>query len=403
MQRIEKIYIYIFLSLNFLQWISIVEIEYGLPQFIKYIFSLAALSGMIYYRYYNPVRNTESRLFEPLTLFFAAWSIFLLLQVAVNFNDVFYIQRVFGQRYFFLPYMLPLVILYTRFEVKYFAYILKHAAPLLILSVGVQIFVLGFHLGRDMYEPLHRVLLFDLGSSLLLLTAHLSDRKYVSYLTVAYFVLAIMLYASFGRRGLFLEAILLLFAMMLLRIKSSRSNVNDRMVLYLALIMMVMVVMVLFEPVLSSVFIFQRGFSQDALDASRGQVFADFFFDFRGWQDWIFGRGLDGHILRTIAEDETEQLIENGFLTILLKGGLLYLVPMVLIMFRACFLGFFRSNNDLSKALATIVIVQVVSMVLFGLPDYSTQYVLVWIAIGTCHSKIVRQMDNEELVSIINQ
>jgi hypothetical protein len=163
-----------------------------------------------------------------------------------------------------------------------------------------------------------------------------------------------------------------------------------------------MFVFVLFEPVLSSAYVFQRGFDTASLEASRERVFEDFFIDFSGTNEWLFGRGLDGDILRTITEEGTGKLIENGFLTVILKGGLFYLIPMLIIMLKACYLGFFKSNNDLGKALAALVFIQIISMMMHGLPEYSSHYVLVWVAVAGCFSSAVREPDNEEVFLKMN-
>jgi len=398
----EKLYIYILLALNFLQWFSIVETEYGLPQLIKYLLSVFALAAIIYYRVKNASIPGESKTYDPVIIIFIIWSFYLLFEASLEFNDVFYIQRVLGQRYFYLPYLLPLIILYTRFDLKFFAYFIQVASVLIVFSILIQIYVMGFSMGDGMYEPLHRIGLFDIGSGLALLISHLYKKKYVSYLFVLYFMISIFLYASFGRRGLFVESILMVVAMIAIRLKSSLTVVKQRMILYFSIFLFVIFVMLLFEPVIGTAFIFQRGFGESAIEASRGQVFSDFFADFVRKTDWIFGRGLDGHVLRTIAVDDTEQLIENGFLTIILKGGLLYLIPMLIIMLRASFLGFYRSNNDLSKALATVVFIHFISMMMFGLPDYSSHYVIVWVAVAACLSTTVRLADNQQVFLAMN-
>ncbi|GAO31959.1 hypothetical protein [Geofilum rubicundum] len=402
MQAKEKLFVFVLLSLNFLQWFSIVESEYGLPQMIKYLFSVFALGAMIYYRWTNPSRPFETKTYDPVIVFFVVWSVYLLVEASFGFNDVFYIQRVLGQRYFYLPYLLPLILLYTRFDLAFFAYFLKTASVLIGVSIVIQFYVMGFSMGGGMYEPLHRIGLFDIGSGLVLLTVHFLSKKVSAYMIVFYFLISIFLFAHFGRRGLFLESVLLLIAMISIRLKSSLLVVRERMTLYFYIFLFGLFVFVLFEPVISSTFIFQRGFDESAIQASRGRVFDDFFDDFVGTGDWVFGRGLDGHVLRTIALDETEQLIENGFLTILLKGGLLYLVPMLLIMLKAAYLGFYKSNNDLAKGLAALVLLHIMSMMLFGLPDYSAHYVMVWVAVSGCLSAMVRQPDNHQVTLMMN-
>ncbi len=402
MQTKEKLFVFSLLSLNIFQWISVVEFDYGIHHLVKYLFSVFAIGALFYYQYTHPVDRSETNIYHPVIIFFLIWSGYLLIEGAFGFNDIFYVQRVFGQQYFYLPYLLPLIILYTRFDIYFFGYLLKAVSALIILSVIVQLYVMGFNLGDPFYENFLRIGLFDVGSGLLLLMAHFSSKKQVSYIIIFYFLLFLFLYAHFGRRGLSVKTILFLVAMVIIRLKSPLALVRDRMITYFYILLTGMFVFVLFEPVLSSAYVFQRGFDTASLQASRERVFEDFFFDFDSNKDWLFGRGLDGEILRTIAEEGTGDLIENGFLTVLLKGGLLYLIPMLIIMLRACYLGFFKSNNDLGKALAALVFIQIISMMMHGLPDYSSPYVLVWVAVAGCFSSVVREPDNEEVFLIMN-
>ena len=114
-------------------------------------------------------------------------------------------------------------------------------------------------------------------------------------------------------------------------------------------------------------------------------MFEDFNNDFTSNNDWIFGRGLEGRVYRSIHSEGSSETIENGFLTILLRGGLLYLVPFILILLRASYLGLFCSRNDLAKALGCIILIHFLGMFAFNLPDYSGQYILVWISVSACY------------------
>jgi predicted membrane protein len=64
---------------------------------------------------------------------------------------------------------------------------------------------------------------------------------------------------------------------------------------------------------------------------------------------------------------------------------------------RASFLGFFRSNNDLAKALAVFLLIHIVMMFSFNLPDYSVHYIVVWIAVSACFTPKIRNYNNEEI------
>jgi hypothetical protein len=137
---------------------------------------------------------------------------------------------------------------------------------------------------------------------------------------------------------------------------------------------------------------------------SREVVFRDFFSDFKSTKDWIFGRGIDGKILRTINIEQgiRGDTIENGFLTIILKGGLLYAIPFTFILLRASYLGFFRSKNDLSKALASICLIHIIMMFYSSIPEYSTRYIFIWISVSACFTPQIREYSNEEIYQAIN-
>jgi hypothetical protein len=148
---------------------------------------------------------------------------------------------------------------------------------------------------------------------------------------------------------------------------------------------------------LSGLKVFTRGMSTEGFQDSRGTVVSDFFSDFGGMQDYLFGRGINGTIKRTIRGGELGTTIENGYLNVLLRGGLLYLAPMLLIFAYSACLGYFKSNNDLSKALALIVALQFISMMAFGLPSYTTEYILLWIAVSAGFNKQLRVLNNRDL------
>jgi hypothetical protein len=172
-------------------------------------------------------------------------------------------------------------------------------------------------------EQSARISIFNIGSSLLLLTAHISRKRYISEIVLLYYMIAIFLNIVNGRRGSLMEDLILLFFMIMIRLRSSLVNRTERYKIYFSSLIII-ILFLTFDNVLMSSYVFERGFDKNAFIESRGRVFEDFFYDFKSTDDWIFGRGLDGTILRTInLEEEHENFIENGFLTALLKGGLI--------------------------------------------------------------------------------
>jgi predicted membrane protein len=86
----------------------------------------------------------------------------------------------------------------------------------------------------------------------------------------------------------------------------------------------------------------------------------------------------------------------------LLKGGFLYVTPFIIIILRAIYLGFFKSNNDLLKALASYIFVYFVMMVSYNLPSFTTDYIFVWISVTACFTASLRNHSDNEVYQALN-
>jgi hypothetical protein len=381
----------------------IFEFNYGIPSIVKYVIAVIVLGNIIYNRYSHPSKPVPEGLYYPVIIIFISWSLILLITSSLKFDSVFYIQRVFAQPYFFIPYLLPVFLLYTRFDLEFFSYLFYYSFLFIIPSLIIQLFIIATSISTSMWvEQVGYIWIFNVGSSFLLLTAHISKKKYVFYIVLLYSVLWVFMWSFYGRRGMLIESIVLLIFMVILRLRSSFLKIADRFKMYYSILILT-ILFVTFGYLITSSYAFQRGFDKDAFEASRGGVFGDFFSDFSSTTDWIFGRGLLGNVLRSLNYEEgIADTIENGFLTVLLKGGLLYLIPLLLILLRASFLGFFRSNNDLTKAMASVILIYVMMMAFFNLPNFGTQYILVWIFASACFTQKIRYYSNEEVSQAIN-
>jgi hypothetical protein len=402
MYRSYKILIFSFLLLNLYTIMPTLEFTYGIPNLIKYVISFFVLSNIIYNKFSHPSKPVLEGLYYPVIIIFILWSLILLITSCLKFDSIFYIQRVFAQPYFFIPYLLPVFLLYTRFDLEFFSYLFYYSFLFIIPSLIIQLFIIATSISTSMWlEQVGYILIFNVGTSFLLLTAHISKKKYIFYIVLFYSLLWVFMWSFYGRRGMLIESIVLLVFMIIIRLRSPFLKLADRFKIYYSILILT-ILMLIFGYLFTSSFAFQRGFSRDAYESSRGVVFADFFSDFSSATDWVFGRGLTGTVLRSLNEEGTGESIENGFLTVLLKGGLLYLIPFLMILLRASFLGFFRSNNDLVKAMASVILIFVMMMAFFNVPNFGTQYILVWIFASACFTKKIRNYSNEEVSQAIN-
>jgi len=394
--------IYSFVALNLGNWLGWNDVRLGIPNIIKYVLFVFVLGVLIYYRLTKPSRTDRKGLVYFIIIFFVVWSAVLIFTSIIKLDSLKDIQRLLADRYFFIPYILPALILFTKFDFDFFRDMFKYSFIFLIPAILLQLYFIFFNLSPiKWYEQLEAISIFSTGASFLLLIAHISSKRYVSLASIGYYLLLILLFIAYGRRGGVMTSILFLFFMIILRLKSPFLKIYNRIRVYLTGLLLVLLV-IIFGHLLSSTYAFQRGFNKNAFNESRGVVFEDFFYDFTTINDWLFGRGLEGKIRRSISIEGSSETIENGFLTILLRGGLFYLVPFIIILLRASFLGLHGSRNDLAKALGFIILIHLVGMFAFNLPDYSGQYILIWISVSACYSPELRNLRNAELYKTIN-
>lgn len=402
-----KIYATMFVGslviLNLFHWLSIMEGINNNPNHLLYFISPVFLLIALFYFWHYHQKIIGGAALRMILFIFVVWSLLLLIG---SFRiDSSYFKNILRDRYFFIPFLLSLIILYSRFEVNFFKLFLSFTYRLIFFGVITQAFIL-FTLSSlyldNFYELIHRIWIFDLGSALLLLTAHLYKKKGPTYIVLIYYLINLFLSAYFGRRGLMFDILLLLSAMVIIRLKSTSTGIVRRVKILLIMLVLIVVLVRSFGFLTNNLYVFKKGFTQKAWDVSRGQVMDDFFKDFNTTTDWTFGRGLNGTILRRV-EWGTNQgtTIENGFLFVIFKGGLLYLLPMMFIFFRSFYLGYFKSKNDLSKALAALIMIQVIGMVSFNLPDYAPRYILVFIAVSAGFNAKIRALTNKEIITYI--
>jgi hypothetical protein len=135
---------------------------------------------------------------------------------------------------------------------------------------------------------------------------------------------------------------------------------------------------------------------------SRTTIIEEFIYDFnKSDLDWVTGRGIFGSFYSKNNGDKERDgqrnLIENGYLHIILKNGLLYLIPFILLSIIASILGFFYSKNLLSMASAVLIIVNLIDMIGYGIPFLGLKYLNLLIAFGFCFSQQIRSMSDSDL------
>lgn len=394
---------YSFILLGIFSYVTLTEQKYNIPSVVKYLISLFIILSFLYYwKNYNINLNTFKS-FKIIILLFAAYSIYLLIS-SFRFN-LLYFQNLFGSQLYILPYFFPIIILKTKINtlalIKLFRISIYFIPATLVLFVSVFISLNQV----NWLEQFTRVTVFEGALVILFLSSHILLNSHKLKISLFLFVFSIILLSTiYGRRSIFIDYTLILFFFMLIRYQNKNFSKSYKTIYTFSLIILISMVLLLTSDSIFNLYIFERGFNMDAWETSRGQVIDEFFRDFNSTKDWIFGRGLNGQVLRSLSKskDGMGSGIENGFLHTILKGGLVYLFLQLIIFIKAFYLGWMKSNNDLAKAMASLIPIHIIGMVAFNLPSFSVRYILLWIVVSVLLTSDLRLKSNKEINGIIN-
>jgi hypothetical protein len=151
---------------------------------------------------------------------------------------------------------------------------------------------------------------------------------------------------------------------------------------------------------------FTAKITERAKEDTRSDLFTGFFKDMQN--DMLIGRGMNGFYYYPVGEIEMDEgvifaamdyrnAIENGYLHLILKGGYVEVVLFVLVLFPAGCLGILNSSNSLSRSCGVLIILWLLDMFVYGLPNMGLQYVFVWVSVGICYKTSFRKIPEEEV------
>jgi hypothetical protein len=138
---------------------------------------------------------------------------------------------------------------------------------------------------------------------------------------------------------------------------------------------------------------------------TRSTLFRSFFYEMRN--SMTFGKGMGGSYYfpmeEDVLEDVTESatvyrhIIENGYLQLLLTGGIIHIALIIFVLLPAAIIGIFKSANQFTMACGVAIFLWILDMFIYGLPRLSLHYILIWICVGICFKTSIRMMTNEEI------
>ncbi len=136
-------------------------------------------------------------------------------------------------------------------------------------------------------------------------------------------------------------------------------------------------------------------------------IVEQYFYRDMNTQDWIIGKGINGQYFCPGIDlgDLTgyRGMIETDYLNIILKGGIISLGLLLLIAVPAMVKGLFYSKNLLSKAAGIWILLWLMELYPANVNSFSLNHLLVWISIGICYSKEIRNIPENTVVETLSE
>lgn len=443
-ERIQRIprHVWIIIGLTLFEMSNVVDFLTSstlLKLSLKAIGILLFLSQFIIGGYNKPKGKTSD-----IFVFFLVWTFVLILRGSLTGRFPLYIHSfsqvgidVVVNRYSGMAYIMPLVALMTIrmdsfYYMKRIGILLCCISLVMIFTHWQDVFSPDLQYGRTEIESETEVgqflNIYDItdvcfvGTWVILLLSFLLqyfDKKllllFIPFLFLAFFgsVVGGRRAASFYN-GLFMLIAFFIYYKYTINenqknTQKSRGRVFFRRVLVIALVGGVVYYIVqLANTTTTFDFLFSRlfedNYSEQVINTGRSRLVADMVNDFNSHPlSWFFGRGVNGSYETSILSiGGRRQAMEWGFLCLILKGGIPYLIMYVYLLFHAFAMGIYHSKNLLSKGLAFICLLGVVLLADVYTPSYGVYYFIIWMSFGLLENEKIRQLDDETIKNCFN-
>jgi hypothetical protein len=329
------------------------------------------------------------------------FTLFFIYQMAIvargwnfNYNDIkSYIQTL----YIFWPFVIPLFIFFNK-KLETFGYLFKWIFFSGVFFLLVSLVYPAILMRRLTAETF--ITLFVPCGFLLLNASYISNRKTnISFLLIFISIISLTYLARRSALGTLVGFVLSAYYLNLI------SDAKSKLFRYFPLLIII-AVFVLFSAFFenSKEVLFNKMALRLSEDTRSG-VFQMFFNNLKN--NMVFGNGMNGTYYCPLWDAEVDgeifsaiqyrNLIENGWLQLMLTGGILHIVLYVLVLLPAAIRGIFMSDNQFAKACGFVVLLRMVDMFFYGIPTLTLSYILVWICVGVCYKTSILKMTNDEV------
>lgn len=328
-------------------------------------------------------------------LIYLIWSLFIIVRVdtqylSTNTNDL--LRAFFFDERFFLSYFIPLIVFFGKnffkFKSIFYICILYSIANIILFCLNVQ-YVLNPELSVYSSWISEYIGLLFLPVVIILFSCRFVTNK---HLLLPFISLLISLFSSvfLGRRAVTFMGLLSFILFIYMFYRKSKNKVFSIFIIILLITGSLLY------------------YNKYILSKSDGRLVERLNTDNRGPEDrdsmnslttleFFIGKGLTGSYYSK-EHSIYRGMVESGIQHMIMKGGFIYLVLHLTILFYSFFVGFFKSNNDLIKGAALFILLKIILLYPLGSPQFDFQEVILWVCVLYCNSTAFRKMNNISII-----
>lgn len=358
-----------------------------------FLLMIAAIVSLIRFKFDSPFLRL-------IYVLYCTWLITMIFQGLSFLADYNYLKNFLFNPYIGMLYLAPIVLLFPR-NFVFYKKVFDVIAILGIFYIICDILFIKDLLNSDRESLTSQGIVetfsdlsFSSGFILLTYSYHTKKRQLLAMATIG---LALLIAIIRARRGLiFMYANMIMISYILYILRSKMKLLIIYLTLFTALLGAVYVTSI-YKPHESRLF----GFLLERGNENTRERVELMFYDDMKTKDWIIGRGIKGEYF--CPDVEEHQLtnyrpdIETGYEQTILKGGLISLGLFLLIAVPAMLKGLFQSKNILSKVAGIWIFMSLINSYPGTTNAFTLQYLIVWISIGICYSKKIRNLPEKAL------
>lgn len=342
----------------------------------------------------------DNNYLKILYILYCGWLLIVIFRgISFEYNNLKFM--LFDAEFGLFRYFVPLILLFPK-NLLYYKKLFKVIVILGILFIIYDILFLDNLLDLNYtnnstkftFEYFTKILSVPSGFIMLTFIYHPNRRKFLAFLVIAVSVGFAILRAR--RALLFMTISPLVISYMLYLFAGKRKYLIILFSLFIGSFLFFYAVKVYNENKYGVFSLMTERMYEDTRTGVE-----EYFYQDMNTQDWIIGKGINGQYFCPGIDLNNltgyRGMIETDYLNIILKGGIISLGLLLLIVIPAIFKGIFYSKNMLSKAAGIWILLWLMELYPANVNSFSLNHLLVWISIGICYSKKIRELSDDSL------